>query len=158
MANRRMFSREVCDSDLFIEMPFAAQALYLHLNLNADDDGCVARANQVVQCINATPNDFKVLLENGYVLQLEHKLYVITDWLNNNQIRSDRKVRSIYMNELAQVRVDENRRYSLTNGTPLLEYIEQKRQEAEAAKEARLRKKEMKMKEAEKNNKKDSTE
>ena len=145
-----MFSREVCDSDLFIEMPFAAQALYLHLNLNADDDGCVARANQVVQCIKATPDDLRILMDNGYVLQLEHKLYLITDWLNNNQIRADRKVRSIYMDELSKVRIDENRRYSLTEGMPLLEYIELKRQEAEAAKEARLRKKEMM--EAERNN------
>ena len=156
MANRRMFSREVCDSDLFIEMPFAAQALYLHLNLNADDDGCVARANQVVQCINASPADLEILMENGYVLKLEHKLYLITDWLNNNQIRADRKVRSIYMDELSKVRIDENRRYSLTEGMPLLEYIAMKEKEAEAAREARQRKKEMK--EAEKNNKKDSTE
>ncbi len=143
MANRRMFSREVCDSDLFIEMPFASQALYLHLNLNADDDGCVARANQVVQCINATPDDLKVLLDNGYLLKLEHKLYLITDWLNNNQIRADRKVRSIYMDELSKVRIDENRRYSLTEGMPLLDYIAMKEKEAAKAKAERLQKKAM---------------
>ena len=138
-----MFSREVCDSDLFIEMPFASQALYLHLNLNADDDGCVARANQVVQCINATPDDLKVLLDNGYLLKLEHKLYLITDWLNNNQIRADRKVRSIYMDELSKVRIDENRRYSLTEGMPLLDYITMKEKEAAKAKAERLQKKAM---------------
>ena len=137
MANRRMFSREVCSSDWFIDMPLSAQALYLHLNLNADDDGCVARANQIVHCIGASVDDFRILMAKGYILELNCKLYVVTDWLNNNQIRSDRKVSSIYMDELAKLRIDENRRYSLDRGLPLIEYIEKKAKEAEDAKEAR---------------------
>ena len=137
MANRRMLSREVCSSDWFIEMPLSAQALYMHLNLNADDDGCVARAQQIVNCIGASADDFRILLAKGYLIELNNKLYVISDWLNSNQIRADRKVSSIYMDELSKLKIDENRRYSLTKGMGLLEYFAKKEQEAEEAKKAR---------------------
>ena len=39
MAKKRMYSNAVTDSDAFIEMSSAAQALYFHLNQGADDDG-----------------------------------------------------------------------------------------------------------------------
>ena len=39
MAERRMFSKKVTDSDQFIELSASAQALYFHLNQSADDDG-----------------------------------------------------------------------------------------------------------------------
>ena len=49
MANRRMFSKELLSTDMFIDMPLSAQALYMHLNLNADDDGCISRAGQIIK-------------------------------------------------------------------------------------------------------------
>ena len=33
MANRRMFSLDVVDTDAFIDMPVTAQALYFHLGM-----------------------------------------------------------------------------------------------------------------------------
>ena len=41
MAEKRMFSRRIIESDSFMQLSLQAQALYLHLNLNADDDGVV---------------------------------------------------------------------------------------------------------------------
>jgi hypothetical protein len=38
MANKRMFSKEVTNSDEFLDMPLSSQALYFHLGMNADDD------------------------------------------------------------------------------------------------------------------------
>ena len=39
MAERRMMSKKIIDSDAFTEMPLSSQALYFHLLLRADDDG-----------------------------------------------------------------------------------------------------------------------
>ena len=41
MAKRRMFSISLMESDEFYELSALTQALYFHLNLNADDDGIV---------------------------------------------------------------------------------------------------------------------
>ena len=42
MANRRMFSKDVVETDKFLNMPLTSQALYFHLGMEADDDGFVA--------------------------------------------------------------------------------------------------------------------
>ena len=39
MANKRMFSKEITNTDRFQSMKLSAQALYFHLGINADDDG-----------------------------------------------------------------------------------------------------------------------
>lgn len=38
---RRMFHSDIVESDAFLDLPFSAQALYLHLGMAADDDGFV---------------------------------------------------------------------------------------------------------------------
>ena len=39
MAEKRMLSKKVLDTDAFLDMPLSAQALYFHLVINADDEG-----------------------------------------------------------------------------------------------------------------------
>ena len=39
MANKRMFSSAVLESDAFLDLPPKSQNLYVHLNMRADDDG-----------------------------------------------------------------------------------------------------------------------
>jgi len=126
VANRRMFSKELLSTDMFIDMPLSAQALYMHLNLNADDDGCISRAGQIIKCIGASNDDFKILQAKGYILQIDDKVYVVTDWLINNVIRNDRKTPSIFTEQLKLLKVDENKRYSFDAGTPLLEFTKKK--------------------------------
>ena len=41
MAQKRMFTMKIVDSDAFLDMPLSTQALYFHLNMRADDDGFV---------------------------------------------------------------------------------------------------------------------
>jgi hypothetical protein len=38
MANKRMFSLTIIDSDAFLDMPSSAQNLYFHLSMRADDE------------------------------------------------------------------------------------------------------------------------
>ena len=49
MAERRMVSKAVLHSPSFLAMPVAAQMLYVHLELFADDDGFVATPLQVAR-------------------------------------------------------------------------------------------------------------
>ena len=46
MAQRRMFSKKVTDTDTFLDMPLSTQALYFHLNMHADDDGFIDNTKQ----------------------------------------------------------------------------------------------------------------
>lgn len=102
MAGRRMFSRRICSSGRFLKMPVASQALYFHLGLHADDDG-VVEAYSVVNSTSATDDDLNMLVNNGFIVVLNDDLVsYITDWNENNQIRADRKVDSIYQDLLLQ--------------------------------------------------------
>lgn len=49
MANRRMFSLDVVDTDRFLDMSASAQALYFHLGMRADDDGFVSSPRKIAK-------------------------------------------------------------------------------------------------------------
>ena len=107
MAERRMFSKRIISSARFLRMPASAQSLYFHLGMAADDDGIV-EAYPVMQMINAAEDDLKILAAKGFVRILNEDLVTyILDWKENNKVRADRKVDSIYKDLLLQVLPDE---------------------------------------------------
>ena len=91
LANRRMFSKDVVDTDKFLEMPPSTQALYFHLGMRADDDGFVSSPKKITQFVNCGNDDLKLLLAKGYLIPFESGVVVISDWNVNNWIRADRK-------------------------------------------------------------------
>lgn len=102
MAQRRMFSNRIINSAKFLQMPEGSQLLYFHLILRADDDG-VAEAYPVMKLLGTAPDNFKILLAKGLIKQLnEDQVVVITDWLEHNSIRADRKVDSMYKELLVE--------------------------------------------------------
>ena len=90
MANRRMFSLDVIDTDKFMDMPLSAQALYFHLGLRADDDGFVASPKKIMKIVDCKQDDMKVLIAKGYVIPFESGLIVIRHWKMHNYIQTDR--------------------------------------------------------------------
>lgn len=103
MAQRRMFSKRIVESARFLKMPPSTQNLYFHLGLNADDDGVVEGYNVMMQT-GATEDDLKLLVAKGFVTVLNEDLVTyINDWRENNRIRADRKVDSIYKNLLVKM-------------------------------------------------------
>ena len=103
MAERRMFSKRVIGSARFLKMPISTQCLYFHLGLNADDDGIV-EAYTTIKQIGATEDDLKVLVAKGFCTVLNEDLVTyITDWRENNKLRADRKIDSIYKDLLLQM-------------------------------------------------------
>ena len=103
MAERRMFSKRIVGSARFLRMPISTQCLYFHLGLNADDDGIV-EAYTTIKQIGATEDDLKVLVAKGFCTVLNEDLVTyITDWRENNKLRADRKIDSIYKDLLLQM-------------------------------------------------------
>lgn len=106
MANRRMFSLDVVDTDTFLELPISSQALYFHLGMRADDDGFVSSPKRVTAMIGANQDDLKLLVAKGFIIVLEDGIIVIRHWKQNNYIQSDRHKKTIYQSQLATLTVN----------------------------------------------------
>ena len=93
MADRRMFTKKITDSDPFTEMPLSAQALYFHLNMNADDDGFLNNPKKIQRSIGASEDDLKLLIAKRFILTFEKGIIVIKHW------RKDRYNETQYIEE-----------------------------------------------------------
>lgn len=106
MASRRMFSLDVVDTDIFLDLPISSQALYFHLGMRADDDGFVSSPKRVIAMIGANQDDLKLLIAKGFVIVLEGGVVVIRHWKQNNYIQSDRHKDTIYQSQMAALTVN----------------------------------------------------
>lgn len=103
MAERRMFSKPLTSSDLFLEMPKDAQLLYFHLALDADDDGFINSPNKIIRCVGCQKSDMEVLIKKGYLKLFESGIAVIVHWKIHNYIQKDRYKETIYQKEMQQL-------------------------------------------------------
>lgn len=108
MAEKRMFSREVVESDVFLELPLSAQALYLHICMEADDDGFVNNANRIRKVVEASQQDYQVLFDRGYLLRMANGLVVVAHWKICNSIRKDRYKPTVYQSEYKKLKICDN--------------------------------------------------
>ena len=111
MAQRRMFSKKITETDLFLDMPMSTQCLYFHLNMNADDDGFIGNVKTAKRMIGASDDDLKLLMAKEFVIPFESGVVVIKDWKIHNYIRSDRYAETVYLEEKKQLSVSDNGRY-----------------------------------------------
>lgn len=100
-----MFSLDVVDTDIFLDLPISSQALYFHLGMRADDDGFVSFPKRVTAMIGANQDDLKLLIAKGFIIALEDGIIVIRHWKQNNYIQSDRHKATIYQSQLAVLTV-----------------------------------------------------
>jgi hypothetical protein len=107
MAQRRMFSAQIVNSDAFLDMPISSQALYFHLGMHSDDDGFVS-PRKVLRLIGAGDDDLKVLLSKSFVIPFDSGVIVITHWKQNNYIQADRYTPTIYKAERRQLSCVQN--------------------------------------------------
>lgn len=113
MAEKRMFSTRIIDSDAFLEMPLSTQALYFHLSMRADDDGFLNNAKRIMDMIKANQNDYDLLLAKSFIIQFPDGICVIKHWRINNYIRKDRYHETVYTEEKDMLTVKKNGAYSL---------------------------------------------
>ena len=123
MASKRMYSKDITDSDPFIELSSAAQALYFHLNQGADDDGFNNQVQMAMWKAHAGIDDLKVLMAKNFIIRFENGIIVIKHWRLHNTLRKDRYTPTNYQEELSLLGIKENGAYTLgcqvvANGLP----------------------------------------
>ena len=111
MAKRRMLSIPIVETDKFYALKSAEQALYLHFNLNADDDGVVDRVKSIMRDTRASARNYQSLIDGGYIIDLGGGLALITHWNQHNRIKKDRYIPSEYGEIISKIKQDPNGRY-----------------------------------------------
>jgi len=125
MAQRRMFSPQIIDSDAFLDMSTGAQSLYFHLGMRADDDGFVSNPKKILRIIGSNEDDLKVLIVKRFILTFESGVIVIKHWLIHNLIRVDLYHETQYKKEKSLLGLNENGAYTeLREGIPEIKKIE----------------------------------
>ena len=119
MAERRMFSLSVVDSDAFLDMPLSSQALYFHLSMRADDDGFVNNPKKIQRTIGASDGDAEMLVVRKFIMPFETGVVVIRHWRINNLLRRDRYRETVYQDEKKKLSVDDVGVYSYKAGNQL---------------------------------------
>ena len=99
MAQRRMFSLSVVDTDRFLTLPVGAQCLYFHLGMRADDDGFVSSPRKIMSFVTCSEDDFSILIAKGFVIPFDSGVCVIRDWKENNYSQTDRYHPTRYVTE-----------------------------------------------------------
>ena len=118
MANRRMFSKKITDTDKFLDMPASAQNLYFHLNMHADDDGFLGNAKTIKRMVGSSDDDLKLLVTKQFLIPFDDGVVVIKDWRIHNYIRSDRYRSTIYTDHKNSLQINENQQYELISEHP----------------------------------------
>lgn len=118
MAERRMFSMKIVDSDAFLEMPLSAQALYFHLGMRADDDGFLGNGKRILRTIGANEDDMKLLFHKRFMIAFDNSVAVIKHWQMHNYIRKDRYKPTSYTEYKNQLLIKSNQSYTLQVDIP----------------------------------------
>ncbi len=113
MAEKRMFTKKITDSDAFIELSSSAQALYFHLNQGADDDGFNNQVQNAIFKSHSTIDDLKVLMAKNFIIRFESGVIVIKHWRMHNTLRKDRYTPTNFQEELLQLGIKDNGAYTL---------------------------------------------
>ena len=121
MAEKRMFSKKIVESDAFIDMPASAQCLYFHLNMAADDDGFINSPRMIQRTIGASVEDLQMLIDKKFILSFDSGVVVIKHWLMHNSIRKDRYSPTDYSEEASKIGIKDNKSYTwLTDGCQMV--------------------------------------
>lgn len=120
MAQRRMFSLRVVDTDKFMDMPTSTQALYFHLGMHGDDDGFVSSPKKIARAAGCNDDDLRLLASKGFIIPFESGVVVISEWRVNNTLKNDRYQPTLYQEEMATLQNDGSGKYIVSsNVVPL---------------------------------------
>lgn len=113
MAERRMFTKKITESDAFLDMPSSTQMLYFHLSMNADDDGFVNNPKKIQRMCGSSDDDFKLLVAKSFVILFDSGIIVIKHWKMHNYIQNDRYRPTDYVDEKSMLGLKKNKAYTL---------------------------------------------
>ncbi|MCY3034904.1 MULTISPECIES: conserved phage C-terminal domain-containing protein [Aerococcus] len=103
MANKRMFSKQVTQTDQFLDLPLSAQSLYFHLNMQGDDDGFLNNYKMTMRMIGASKEDLQALIDSAFIINFASGVICIRHWKLNNTLQNDRYSETLFQGEFAQV-------------------------------------------------------
>ena len=103
MAQRRMISLSVIDTDKFIDLPASTRLLYYDLSMRADDDGFVSSPNKIARMVGCSIEDLDKLIENEYLIRFESGVVAIKHWKISNRLKKDRYTPTRYKEELGML-------------------------------------------------------
>ena len=115
MAQKRMFSLAVVDTDRFMDMPTSTQALYFHLGMHGDDDGFVSSPRKIARSAGCCDDDVRILAAKGFIIPFDSGVVVLTDWKVNNTLKSDRYKPTIYLEERSLLTTGSNGKYEISS-------------------------------------------
>jgi hypothetical protein len=113
VAERRMFTKRITESDAFLDMPSSTQMLYFHFSMNADDDGFVNNPKKIQKMCGASDDDFKLLIAKSFIILFDSGIIVIKHWKMHNYIQADRYRPTDYVEEKSMLGIKSNKAYTL---------------------------------------------
>lgn len=120
MSEKRMFSKNIVLSDVFLSLPPSTQALYYLFGMNCDDDGVVPNPIALMKMGKYKKSDYQNLLDKRYILEDEKsKVAIIKHHKINNYIPKDRYKPSTYQEELEKLTINEYGAYTEKNSKKL---------------------------------------
>ena len=112
MAKKRMLSASVISTDAFMNLSLESQALYMHLNLSADDDGFIDSPRRIIRMIGTTEENLRELIASGFIISFDSGICLVRHWKVNNNLKKDRYTETLHEAERRQVHL-ENKIYEM---------------------------------------------
>ena len=94
MANRRMFSLDVVNTDKFMDMPISAQCLYFHMGMRADNKGYLPAEGKALEKVTYRKDYLRLLIAEGYVTLHEDWRYQVEQ--NERSVRMNERKRRLW--------------------------------------------------------------
>ena len=107
-----MFAKTILESDAFTTMTPKAQCLYVHLCMNADDDGLMNNAMSVCRSLGFTKSNLDELFGKRFLLDLGDGITAVKHWKINNYIQKDRYKPTIYQEKMNLLKVKDDGSYT----------------------------------------------
>lgn len=111
MAQRRMISKHIYDSDKFLDLPATTQLLYTHLVVRADDDGFIGNVKRLLRMLPCSEIDLKLLISAGYLIPFESGVCVVSDWNQFNRVPRSKYTPTVYMDERLSLTMNRLKQY-----------------------------------------------
>jgi hypothetical protein len=80
--------------------------------MRADDDGFVNNPKKITRYVGAAEDDLKLLLLKRFIIGFDSGVIVIKHWRMHNTLKTDRYRPTDYQEELATLRLKENKAYT----------------------------------------------
>ena len=112
MAEKRMFTQKIVESDSFLELPHSTRCLYHALNMNADDDGFLNSPNKIIRIVGASEKDLNILISKRFVLDFGGGIICIKHWRMHNTLKKDRYKATQYQKEFSMLIIQEDGSYT----------------------------------------------